>query len=170
MWFLKDEKGATRWRVRRALGETRIQDRVRDSAARRLRRMGATADMEKDTPQWSDQFKDKQGRDTYRDARIHVVTNCSHERCRSGKAWWILCLLGREGENENVREQERDRLGHGEAGLQRTGWKTRAADDYCSPGVDKKLAETRGGELTAATALRKLKTQHRGNTSEGPSR
>ena len=63
-----------------------------------------------------------------------------------------------KGGNEKVREQERGRPGHGETDQLRTEWKTRSADDNCAPqGLTTKLAEARGGELHAATALRNMR-------------
>ena len=49
----KDERGDHTLVCERSRWRTRIHDRVRDSLARQLRRMGATVDMERVAPQWS---------------------------------------------------------------------------------------------------------------------
>ena len=61
---------------------------------------------------------------------------------------------GREMKNVIICEQKRDRPGHGEADQLRVGRKAGTADGQ---GLTTKLAEARGGELNAATALRKLR-------------
>ena len=69
---------------------TRIHDRVRDSLAKQLRRMGATVDLERVAPQWSKKYKDNEGNDEYRFARIDVVAtilglmSCSGSTSQSG--------------------------------------------------------------------------------------
>ena len=50
-----------------------MYDRVRDSLARRIRRVGPTPDLERVALHWSKQYEDKRGTDKMRVARIDVV-------------------------------------------------------------------------------------------------
>ena len=52
---------------------TRLRDTARDSLARQIQRIGATADLERVAPQWSKRSEDKHGTDKIRVARIDVV-------------------------------------------------------------------------------------------------
>ena len=71
--MLKDENVTTHWHVKEFRGRTRIHDRVRDSLARQLRRVGATVDLERVAPQWSKRYRDQNGMEKIRLARIDVV-------------------------------------------------------------------------------------------------
>ena len=68
--WLKDEKGDHPLACQRSPWRTRIHDRVRDSLARQLRRMGATVDLERVAPQWSKRCRDQSGMEKIRVARI----------------------------------------------------------------------------------------------------
>ena len=50
-----------------------MHDRVRDSLARQLRRMGATVKLERVAPKWSKRYRDQNGMEKNRVARIDVV-------------------------------------------------------------------------------------------------
>ena len=71
--MLKDEKGDHTLACQRSPWRTRIHDRVRDSLARQLRRMGATVDLERVAPQWSKRYRDQSGTAKIRVARIDAV-------------------------------------------------------------------------------------------------
>ena len=71
--MLKDERGDHTLACQRSPWRTRIHDRVRDSLARQLRRMGATVDLERAAPQWSKRYRDQNGTETIRVARFDVV-------------------------------------------------------------------------------------------------
>ena len=59
--MLKDEQGDHTLAGQRSPWRTRIHDRVRDSLARQLRRMGATVDLERVAPEWSKRYRDRSG-------------------------------------------------------------------------------------------------------------
>ena len=69
----------------------RIHDRVRDSLAKQLRRMGATVDLERVAPQWSKKNKHNEGSDEYRVARIDVVATIPG----SDELQWLDVTIGR---------------------------------------------------------------------------
>ena len=69
--------------------------------------------------------------------RSTVVVNVDSVNIR-----WLLCPTRREIENEKIRDQERDRSGHGEADQLRTGRQTRVADDNCAPRIDKETGRS----------------------------
>ena len=70
---LKDERGDHTLACQKIPWTKTIHDRVRDSVARQLRRMGATAGLERVARLWSKQFTDKHVTDKIRVARIDVV-------------------------------------------------------------------------------------------------
>ena len=70
---LKDEKGDHTLACQRSPWRTRIHDRVRDSLARQLRRMGATVDLVRVAPQRPKRYRDQNGMDKIRVARIYAV-------------------------------------------------------------------------------------------------
>ena len=69
--LLKDERGTTGWRVRRTLAGH--EDRVRDSVAGQIRRMGELLTWKESPPQWSKEYKDTRGTYKHRLSRIDVV-------------------------------------------------------------------------------------------------
>ena len=69
----KDARGDHTLACQKSPWRTRIHDRVRDSLARQLRRMGATVDMERVAPQWSKLYRDASGTEKIRVARIDLV-------------------------------------------------------------------------------------------------
>ena len=71
--MLKDEKGDHTLACQRSPWRTRIHDRVRDSFARQLRRMGAAVDLARVAPQWSKRCGDQSGMEKVRVARIDAV-------------------------------------------------------------------------------------------------
>ena len=71
--MMRYEKGHPHTGVPENPWRTRIHDRVGDSLAKQLRRMGATADLERVALQWTKKYQDKDGNDKYRVARIDVV-------------------------------------------------------------------------------------------------
>ena len=71
--LLKDERVDHALPCQSSPWRTRKHDRVRDSLARQMRKVGATADLERATPQWSRRYMDELGADKIRVARIDVV-------------------------------------------------------------------------------------------------
>ena len=60
---IRDELGDHILSCQKSPWRTRIHDRVRDCLARRLRRMGATVDLDRVAPQWSRKYRDSDGTD-----------------------------------------------------------------------------------------------------------
>ena len=67
---IRDEMGDHVLSCQKSPWRTRIHDRVRDCLARQLRRMGATVDLERVAPQWSRKYRDSNGTDKIKTARI----------------------------------------------------------------------------------------------------
>ena len=146
---------------------------VRDSVARQMRRMGAPADMERVAPQWSKQYKDKRGADEYRVARIDVVATIPGR----DELQWLEVTIRRPtavahvegaarfgGFSATRRERKREILEQDEIGPDTVkpisfelGRRHGPQTTTVLQGLTAKLAEALGGELNAATALRKLR-------------
>ena len=158
--ILKDEKGDLKspWR-------TRINDRARDGVARHLRRKRAIADMERVAPQWSTQFKDKQGRDKVQSGEDrHGWTSppedqLQHENDDGAAKHGGFCAF--QIERERKREITKKYTNSNEIGpdlVKPVSFKLggrAGAQTTTVPEVDN------GGELDAAMALRKLRLSSR---------
>ena len=172
---VRDEMGDHILTCQKSPWRTRIHDRVRDCIARQLRKMGATVDLERVAPQWSKKYKDSNGADKIRTARIDVVatipgsnelqwlditirrptaqTNVEEAAMKGGHAAWLgekekTKKYGNKNEVGPDTEKPRSIEQGGRMGVQTNG---------ILQGITTKLAEARGGELNAAAALRKLK-------------
>ena len=88
--MFKDKRGDHTLACQKSPWRTRIHDRVRDSLARQLLRMGATVDLEGGAPQWSKRHRHKNGAEKTKVARIDVVatipgsTSCDGWMSQSG--------------------------------------------------------------------------------------
>ena len=67
---IRDEMGDHVLACQKSPWRTRIHDRVRDCLARQLRRMGVTVDLERVAPQLSRKYRDSNGTDKIKTARI----------------------------------------------------------------------------------------------------
>ena len=172
---IRDEMGDHILSCQKSPWRTRIHDRVRDCLARQLRRMGATVDLERVAPQWSRKYRDSSGTDKIKTARIDVVATIPG----SNELQWLDITIRRPTAQTNVEEAAMTGghaawLGEKEK-TKKYGNKNEVGPDTAKPisielggrmgiqtngilqGMTTKLAEARGGELNAATALRKMK-------------
>ena len=154
---------------------TRIHDRVRDCLAKQLRRMGATVDLERVAPQWSKKYRGNEGSDKIKTARIDVVATIPG----SNELQWMDVTIRRPTAQTNVTEAA-ETGGHaawmGEREkTKKYGNRNEVGPDTAKPisielggrmgtqtigilkGMTTKLAEASGGEINAASALRKMK-------------
>ena len=108
--MLKDERGDHTLACQKNSWITRIHDRVRDSRARQIRKMGTTADLDRVAPQSSSRYKDKHGVDKIRAVRIDLVATVpgrdGRGECWSGKTRWTCCHPLGERKNEKRAEQK----------------------------------------------------------------
>ena len=166
---LKTKEETTHWPAREVRGE------FEDSLARQLRRMGATVDLEGVAPQWSKRYRDQNGMETIRVARIDVVATIPG----SNELQWLDVTIRRPTALTNMEGSAR--MG-GHAATQAEREKTKKYGNSNEVGPDSvkpisielggrpgtqaisvsqslttKLAEALGGELNAATALRKMR-------------
>ena len=152
--MLEGEKGDHTLACQRSPWRTRIHDRVRDSLARQLRRMGATVDLERVAPQWSKRYRDQSGTEKIRVARIDAVATIPG----SNELQWLDVTIRRptaqtnmEGsarvgghaatqggtrDNEEVREHKGDRPGYSQADQHRTGRENGSPDSRCASKLD----------------------------------
>ena len=172
---IRDEMGDHALSCQKSQWRTRIHDRVRDCLARQLRRMGATVDLERVAPQWSRKYRDSNGTDKIKTARIDVVATIPG----SNELQWLDVTIRRPTAQTNVAEAAMTGghaawMGEKEK-TKKYGNKNEVGPDTAKPisielggrmgtqtigilqGMTTKLAEARGGELNAATALRKMK-------------
>ena len=172
---IRDEMGDHILPCQKSPWRTRIHDRVRDCLARQLRKMGATVDLERVAPQWSRKYKDRNGTDKIKTARLDVVATIPG----SNELQWLDITISRPTAQTNVEEAATSGghaawLGEKEK-TKKYGNKSEVGPDTAKPisielggrlgiqtngilqGITTKLAKARGGELNAATAFRKMK-------------
>ena len=172
---IRDELGDHVVSCQRNPWRTRIHDRVRDCLAKQLRKMDATVDLERVAPQWSRKYRDNEGNDKIKTARIDVVATIpgSHE------LQWMDVTIRRPTAQTNVAEAAETGghaawLGEREK-TKKYGNRNEVGPDTAKPisielggrmgtqtiGILKslttKLAEASGGEINAASALRRIK-------------
>ena len=98
--MITDEMGDHILTCQKSPWRTRIHDRVRDCLARQLRRMGATVDLERVAPQWSKKYRDNNGTDKIKTARIDVVATIPG----SNELQWLDVTIRRPTAQTNVEE------------------------------------------------------------------
>ena len=124
--------------------------------------MVGTADIERVAPQWSKQNKDKQGTHKYRVARIDVVATIPGTIRRPTAATNVQGAAKQcgfsvlQGEKEKTKQyRNRNEIGETVKPISfELGGRPEPQTITVLQGLRTKLAEARGGELNAATALR----------------
>ena len=171
----KDQLGDHTLICQKSPRRTRIHDRVRDCMAKQLRKMGATVDLERVAPQWSKKYKGNDGSERIKTARIDLVVTVPG----LNELQWLDITIRRPTAQTNV-VGAAERAGHAASmgEIEKTkkyGNRSEVGPDTVKPisielggrmgtqtngilqSLTSKLAEASGGEINAASALRKLK-------------
>ena len=172
---LRDQLGDHILSCQKSPWRKRIHDRVRDCLAKQLRKMGATFDLERVAPQWSRKYRGNDGYERIRTARIDLVATIPG----LNELQWLDITIRRPTAQTNVAGaammaghaasmgeiEKTKKYGNGlEVGPDTVkpisielGGRMGTQTNGIVQSLTSKLAEASGGEINAASALRKLK-------------